>query len=274
MRLLPTLEGERFRCQVGLRQIPSGFFAALHHRASNGLLFRHHPPLSRVANFAKRVVYDGSMKYKPLPSESQREVEENHHGLRDGARQSVGPGKPSSGPRRPPGAPYWIPADSGWGVLPSGVKQAVVEILQPAYRRMVLEARDELERSAGLTLVHLMWLEICEQAFLGDMVGDRQSILVVVNDREASVARHLHLVGAKNSAAELLLKIRMVRDALEHLDNRPGMPPSEAVTAVLTAPAAKSPDVAPYRILGPGPDLPSEGCSSTKDPEIGKSPSR
>jgi hypothetical protein len=67
------------------------------------------------------------MKHKPPQSDVHSEMDEQFRMLQKDARQTVAPGKPSSGPRRPAGAPYWIPDAAGWDVLPSGIKQAVVE---------------------------------------------------------------------------------------------------------------------------------------------------
>jgi len=36
-------------------------------------------------------------------------------------------------------------------------RQAVIQILAPAHRQIVLEAQGKVEHSVGITLVHLMW---------------------------------------------------------------------------------------------------------------------
>ena len=51
-----------------------------------------------------------------------------------------------------PEAPYWLPSGVSWDRLPEGLKHAAVEILEPAYRRLVLEAASELERMASSRL--------------------------------------------------------------------------------------------------------------------------
>jgi hypothetical protein len=173
---------------------------------------------------------------------------------------------------RPAGAPYWLPDGPWWEQLSDGVRQAVRDILEPAYRRLVVEAQDELERSAGITLVHLMWLEICDQTRLGNIAGDRKSICAIVEDPEESIARHLHLVGAKNSTAELLLKLRMTRAMLERGERSLG-PPGAGLA--LPVPAAAGPTRAPQdagcRIVGPDLTSPPEVCCGQEGPEIGKS---
>ena len=97
----------------------------------------------------------------------------------------------------PADAPYWLVAGDLWNHLPPAMCQAVVEILTPAYQRLVRDASDELERSAGITLIHLLWLEISEQLNMASVVADRDSILAVINDPDTLIAQHLRLVTAK-----------------------------------------------------------------------------
>ncbi len=63
----------------------------------------------------------------------------------------------------PVGQPAWVPEDVDLHKVPEAVRQAVAEIIEPAYRQLVTEAEDPLERSFGVTLVQLMWLEVLEQ---------------------------------------------------------------------------------------------------------------
>ena len=173
---------------------------------------------------------------------------------------------------RPDGAPYWVPEGSMWNEIPEGTRIAVRDILEPAYRRLVLEAGDELERSAGLTLVHLLWLEICDQTRLGLMAGDRKSVFALVEDPDEVIAHHLRLVTAKNSSAELLLKLRMTREMLKRGERLWG-PPGDGLAIpppVPPGPAHAPLDPSGYRIV---PDLPPppEMCCGLEGPEIGKS---
>jgi hypothetical protein len=114
-------------------------------------------------------------------------------------------------------APYWLPAGDLWDRLPAAMRQAVVDILAPAYQRLVLQVADDLERSTGITLVHLMWLEISDQLRLAETVAERESFVAAVGDErpEEMIAEHLHLVAAKNATSELLVKLRMVRQMAE-----------------------------------------------------------
>ena len=91
----------------------------------------------------------------------------------------------------------------------------VPRILTPAYRRFVLDAPGELERSIGLTLVHLMWLEVCDQIHLATATADPSSLDAILKNPEDMIDRHLHLVTAKCQTAELLVKLRLVTEAIQ-----------------------------------------------------------
>ena len=160
--------------------------------------------------------------------------------------------------RRDEDVPYWVPSGTTWQLMPSGVRRAVSQVLAPAYRRFVLDAPGELERSIGLTLVHLMWLEICDQVRLADAAADETSLTAVLSDPTALIGRHLHLAASKCQTAELLVKLRMVREAFER-------PPAAALPpAALSAPAP-----APMQTLDvPAEAAPRWGGSSTATPTV------
>jgi hypothetical protein len=125
-----------------------------------------------------------------------------------------------------PGTPHWIPSDYRWNNFPPQVRDAVERIVTPAYRRFVLEAPGELERSVGLTLVHLTWLEICDQIQMALLSADPQSLDAVLGDFDGSLERHLRLASVKCSTAELLMKLRIV----DHL--AAGRPPPNSPAAL------------------------------------------
>lgn len=138
-------------------------------------------------------------------------------------------------------APYWVPVGNVWDRLPESMRQAVADVLAPAYERLVRRVSDDLERSAGITLVHLMWLEISDQLRLAQIVADRDTVLgELAEQRPAEViAEHLRLVTAKNATAELLVKLRAVRQMLQ------GTAPPAGVLAALahqTAPELEKAD--------------------------------
>jgi hypothetical protein len=121
--------------------------------------------------------------------------------------------------------PYWVPAGSLWRAISPGTRRAVEDLVAPAYRRFVVEAQDELERSLGLTLVHLLWLEICDQVAIGPAVADRLSAAALVEDPAQGVERHLRLVATKCQISELMFKMRAVEAALRATTPAPLPPP-------------------------------------------------
>jgi hypothetical protein len=131
-----------------------------------------------------------------------------------------------------PDVPYWIPNDDGWNKLPQQVREAVPIILAPAYRRFVLEAPGELERSIGLTLVHLTWLELRNQIELA-VASDPNSFEAMLKNPEDMLDRHLRLATAKCQAAELLLKVQLVQNALQRSGTSPALPPLPRPAPVL-----------------------------------------
>lgn len=78
-------------------------------------------------------------------SELQNRVEKSLRKKRRAEQREGWEGRKKPGIARPAGAPYWLPRGPFWDRLSEGVKRAVGEVLEPADRRLVLEARDELE---------------------------------------------------------------------------------------------------------------------------------
>jgi hypothetical protein len=139
--------------------------------------------------------------------------------------------------------PPWLPVGDRWQNLPAAIRQAVPRVLVPAYRQFVLEAPDELQRSIGLTLVHLIWLEVCDQARLSEVVADPTCLAAVLNDPEKMIDRHLGLVAAKSQTSELLIKLRLVNEALARsaAPAPPGLPPPPSPGPYSPLPAPYSP---------------------------------
>jgi hypothetical protein len=101
-----------------------------------------------------------------------------------------------------------------------------------------------------------MWLELCDQAHIGAVVGTRDSIFAIKADPDAMVARHLNLVSAKNQTWALLARQRMAREVLARVDGSlppphasgppalPFIPDRQSITA-LDVPNRPSPHAAP-----------------------------
>ncbi len=145
-----------------------------------------------------------------------------------------------------PDIPHWIPDDYHWEKFPESIRQTVPRLLAPAYRRFVLDAPGELERSVGLTLVHLMWLELCGQIQMAIATANPDSLDALLGDPEGMLERHLRLTTAKCQTAELLMKLRIVENALQR---SPGgepaaLPPPDTALAAIpqSAPLPQFPE--------------------------------
>jgi len=142
--------------------------------------------------------------------------------MRRNAKHSAASGPPKSAALAPQDArfparrrdldppPAWIPEDVDFHNLPEAVRQAVADIIEPAYRRLVAEAEDPLERSVGITIVHLMWLEILEQH---EVMQDylKTSILDLRQDRCHMIDQHLRTLNTKVKVGYFLSRLRELR---------------------------------------------------------------
>lgn len=103
--------------------------------------------------------------------------------------------------------PYWIPDTLEFGRFSEELRAAVCGIINPAYRELVEEARNGLEKSAGLTVIWLMWLEILDHIQLGRSLTSSPSMTETSKEREQLITRHLRLVGSKVKASSFLLRL-------------------------------------------------------------------
>ena len=129
---------------------------------------------------------------------------------------------------RGPEIPHWLPRDHRWSAIPPDIRQNILRILAPAYQQIVTEAPNEIERSVGATFVHLMWLEMCDQAKMATAVADPTGLDAVLQNPNEMIDRHLRLVGVKCKTAALLIKIQSLRQTVEGrtASTEPVLPPS------------------------------------------------
>ncbi len=107
--------------------------------------------------------------------------------------------------------PYWIPESVKFYDLPTGLQSAIIGVVNPLYKDLVLSAENGLEKATGLTVVWLLWLEILDQIQLGRELTSPRSMLDPTDERRDLIARHLRLVGAKVNASRLLLRLNEFR---------------------------------------------------------------
>ena len=114
----------------------------------------------------------------------------------------------------PVSRPAWAPGDVDLIKVPEPVRRAVAEIVEPAYRKLVAEVEDPLERSIGLTLVHLMWLEVLDQHQTKHEYLET-SILELPEDRSGMIDRHLRMLNTKIKVGSFLMRLREMRRQAE-----------------------------------------------------------
>ena len=106
--------------------------------------------------------------------------------------------------------PFFVPSDINFDDLSEELKAAIGGVIDPAYRQLVVEAGDELARSVGVTIVHLLWLEIIDQFELAEEL-DHALRPSATDKRQKLIERHLRLVNAKSKAGNFLLRLREFR---------------------------------------------------------------
>ena len=109
--------------------------------------------------------------------------------------------------------PAWLPSDQDLQRVEPGLQLAIRDIILPAYEQLVLQADDTLQRSLGMTIVHLMWLEVLDQLNLKRQYAKFCLLPQMGYDVAHEVDRHLRLIDAKMKLTKLLLRIRALRPA-------------------------------------------------------------
>ena len=115
----------------------------------------------------------------------------------------------ASGTADPP-RPFFIPAGVPFDTLPQDLQAAITAVVNPTYQKLVLEARDGLEKSSGLTVAYLVWLEILDQVNLAESVLNVPTPEASA-ERDKQITRLLRVVGAKSKASNFLLRIKEFR---------------------------------------------------------------
>ena len=87
---------------------------------------------------------------------------------------------------------------------------------------------------------------VCGQVQLAVAVTDPTSLAAVLNNPEQMIARHLELVMAKCQASELLVKMRLVGEAMKRTAGAlPILPPPSSLSVL---PAPESPPNIPHTV--------------------------
>jgi hypothetical protein len=108
----------------------------------------------------------------------------------------------------PDNLPLWAPCGIDLKIVPKEVQQAALELIQPLYNQFVLNSSDPLEKSLGVTITHLLWLEILEQFDMKREYTQVNAVLNLPGNRHETIDRHLRLIDSKLRVGYFLSRIR------------------------------------------------------------------
>ena len=106
--------------------------------------------------------------------------------------------------------PFFVPSGVNFDELPENLKVAIAGVIGPAYDRLVLQAEDGLEKSSGVTFIHLLWLEVLDQLELAQGL-EKSRHLETSEERSKQIDRHLRVVGAKSKISHFLFRLKEFR---------------------------------------------------------------
>lgn len=149
----------------------------------------------------------------------------------------------------PTGPPRWTPPGLDLEGLPQEIRTAVDEIVEPLYEQLVHGAADPLEKSTGMTVVHLVWQEILDQHKLG-CTYQQDPFFESLGNREEILVRHLQLVDAKIKASYVLVRLREIRRLWNASVEQPASP-VEPWAPPRLAPGLLGPQVQESAFSGP-----------------------
>ena len=109
----------------------------------------------------------------------------------------------------------WVPEGADLEVVPEAVQRAIGEVVQPVYERFVAEAEDPLEMTLGVTLAHLLWLEVLQQYDLKREYTEITAVLHLRDDRTSAIDQHLRIINSKVQVGYLLARLRELRHKLD-----------------------------------------------------------
>jgi hypothetical protein len=112
-------------------------------------------------------------------------------------------------PPAPTTRPLWIPEGVKFDTLPEALRAGLLEIINPAYQELVLEAPNALAKGTGLSYVHLLWCVLIDQLDLGKKMEEMLSRGPGAEVDHDAVDRHLRLLGAKHKLGKFLLQLRV-----------------------------------------------------------------
>lgn len=104
--------------------------------------------------------------------------------------------------------PFWVPPTLRFETLSPGLRTAIRDILNPAYKELVLDASTALEKMTGLSLVHLLWIEVVEQTDLGSGMSGRVPPAAEREGYSKYLDRHLKLLTVKERVSKFYIRLK------------------------------------------------------------------
>ena len=113
--------------------------------------------------------------------------------------------KPTTTPNDPP-LPLWAERDVAFKKLSPDQQQTLRQIVCPLYQQFVLQPHDPLERSCGISVIHLIWSELLKQCALASLDYSRDDYSET--RRGQQFAELFQLLNAKCQLSTLLIQLR------------------------------------------------------------------
>ena len=156
-------------------------------------------------------------------------------------------------------APLWVPDDVDLELLPQEVRQAITQIVQPVYERFVIASDDPLEKSLGVTVTHLLWLEILQQSDLKREFTQLTAILGTEKNFQNDIDQHLRIIESKVKVGYLLARLRDLRQRSNHHSTDFPLLPDPAAPTAIDVQSTPGPDQDPKQPLNSPTRAPKHG---------------
>lgn len=102
--------------------------------------------------------------------------------------------------------PPWAEADVTFRKLSTPQQRAIVHIVSPLYQHLVLQPQDPVERSCGVSVIHLIWSELLKQCELASLSYSASDYSETRRGRQFNEL--FGLLKAKCELSSLLVRLR------------------------------------------------------------------
>ena len=105
-----------------------------------------------------------------------------------------------------PTLPLWAERDVTFKKLSPDQQRHVRQIVCPLYKQFVLDPQDPLERSCGVSVIHLIWSELLKQCSLASLSYTRENYSETPRGQQFDEL--FRLLNAKYQLSTLLIRLR------------------------------------------------------------------